>query len=349
MNNDQRLSAAITWLRFPLIFFILLLHGYSVVRLEGDAAGSYFKTVYPFALWIGETGVPGFFFISGLLFFLSKKHYRQKLTSRVNTLLVPYLIWNSLLLLCYLIAFFAGHPQAINGKSIASFDAIDYLRLYWDRGTFDDGNFTPILCPFWYIRNLLVMSVLSPLFFYFIKFGRELFLAAVFAWWLTTPHNAFIPQTVLFFCLGGYFAVFGRNVLSLCLRHQRVILPVCLALALGDIITHTCLPTPYNLQLHRMALAINIPALFLLADYCSRKRPMPAFLTNAAFITFALHYPIIVILRKACIHTFADASALTHVLLYFGCILLTLGICLAFCYLLDRHFSRTKRYLSGNR
>ena len=71
-NYNERLSAAITWLRFPLILFIIMLHCYSVQRLEGDHE-AYFKVLYPFSLWMGETGVPGFFFISGFLFFLSKR------------------------------------------------------------------------------------------------------------------------------------------------------------------------------------------------------------------------------------------------------------------------------------
>ena len=91
-NYSQTMSAAITWLRFPLIFLIILLHCYSVVKLDGPR-DTYFKAIYPFSLWLGETGVPGFFFISGYLFFLSKKTYLQKINTRIHTLLVPYLLW----------------------------------------------------------------------------------------------------------------------------------------------------------------------------------------------------------------------------------------------------------------
>ena len=73
---NKRLSEAITWLRFPLIFLIIMLHCYSVQRLEGNHE-NYFKVLYTFYNWLGETGVPGFFFISGFLFFLSKKTYSQ--------------------------------------------------------------------------------------------------------------------------------------------------------------------------------------------------------------------------------------------------------------------------------
>ena len=170
-NSKKRLSDAITWLRFPLIFLIILLHCYSTVRLPGDH-GLYFRIIYPFSLWLGETGVPGFFFISGFLFFFSKKRYHQKLLSRFHTLLIPYLLWNALLLALYIIAYWAGYPQDINGKNIAEYTLFDYIRAFWDRGSYDNGNFVPILCPLWYIRNLLIMSILSPIFYYIIKFIR---------------------------------------------------------------------------------------------------------------------------------------------------------------------------------
>ena len=116
-HYNSRNSEAITWLRFPLIFLIILLHCYSVQRLEGNHE-LYFKVLYPFSLWLGETGVPGFFFISGYLFFLSKKSYLLKLETRVHTLLIPYLIWNFLLLSLYVIAYAMGYPQDINGRNM---------------------------------------------------------------------------------------------------------------------------------------------------------------------------------------------------------------------------------------
>ena len=174
----QQLSSAISWLRFPLIFLIIMLHGYSTVNIPGNHA-AYFRVLYPFSLWLGETGVPGFFFISGFLFFLSKKSYEQKLKTRFHTLLIPYILWNAILLAAYLFAYVVGYPQDINGKNMADYNLIDYLRLFWDRGSYDNGNFVPLLCPLWYIRNLLIMSNLSPLLYYIIRYAREFFLFVI--------------------------------------------------------------------------------------------------------------------------------------------------------------------------
>lgn len=345
---SQQTSHTISWLRFPLIFLIIMLHCYSTVGLPGIHS-LYFKTLYPFSLWLGETGVPGFFFISGFLFFLSKKSYQQKLKTRLHTLLIPYLIWNVLLLGLYIMAYAAGYPQDINGKNIANYTFIDYIRVFWDRGSYDDGNFVPILCPFWYIRNLLIMSVFSPLFYYIIKYDREVFLLVVAIWWLMTPHNAFISQTILFFCLGAYFSILEKNPLEFFSKYKKTCLILCTFFAIADIVVHTLYVTPINLQIHRLALILNIPALFILADYCCKRGITSSILPNAAFIVFSVHYPIVVIMRKICAVRLGEASDLIHIPLYFICVLLATGVSLFIYQCLDRHLPKVKNILSGNR
>ena len=347
-NYDSRLSKAITWLRFPLIFLIIMLHCYSVARLEGSHE-MYFKVLYPFSLWLGETGVPGFFFISGYLFFLSKKTCCQKLESRLYTLLIPYLIWNFLLLTLYVSAFAIGYPQDINGKNISDFTIIDYLRLFWDRGSYDNGNFVPLLCPLWYIRNLLIMSLLSPIIYYIIRYRREVFLIVVTAWWLMSYHNAFIPQTILFFSLGAYFSIFGFNPLKIANNKKIAILALFAIFAFGDIMSHVILATPVNLQIHRLSLLFNIPALLLFADWCTRHGYISSLLPSAAFIVFCVHYPIVVLLRKACISLFDSASDSIHILLYFVCVIISTVISIGFYLMLNRFFPKVKNILSGNR
>ena len=94
-----RLSETIKWLRFPLIFLIIMLHCYSVQRLEGSH-DTYFKVLYPFSLWLGETGVPGFFFISGYLFYKEESfNFIRKIKSIIRTIIIPYFIFTSIIAL----------------------------------------------------------------------------------------------------------------------------------------------------------------------------------------------------------------------------------------------------------
>lgn len=347
-NYSIRISEAITWLRFPLIFLIIMLHCYSVQRWEGSH-DTYFKVLYPFSLWLGETGVPGFFFISGFLFFLSKKTFSQKIKDRIHTLLIPYILWNLIMLTLYGVTYAIGYPQNINGKSMADYSIIDYLRLFWDRGSYDNGNFVPLLCPLWYIRNLLVMSILSPLIYYIIRYARELFLIAITIWWMTTFHNAFIPQTILFFSLGAYFSIFNFNPLKIAIDNKTLIFILFFIFAVGDIFSHTAIGTPINLQLHRISLILNIPVLLLLADWCVRHGYKSKFLPNTAFIVFCVHYPIVVLLRKICITKLSDTSDFIHILLYFTCVIIATLLSIGFYCILERFIPKVKNILSGNR
>ena len=352
MNDKEyntRLSEAITWLRFPLIFLIIMLHCYSVQRLEGSH-DVYFKVIYPFSLWLGETGVPGFFFISGYLFFRSRKSYTQKIKTRIHTLVIPYFLWNVLLLILYIIAYYIGYPQDINGRNLGDYQVVDYLRLFWDRGFYDNGNFVPLLCPLWYIRNLFIICVLSPLLYYIIRYTREAFLVVVAVWWIMTHHNAFILQTVLFYSLGAYFSIFDFNPMKIVHNHRGLFCFFFFLLAIGDIAIHSGgFWTPVNLQTHRLSLIFNIPILLIIADSCHQKGWKNKTLPNAAFIVFCAHYPIVVLLRKYCISRFADASDITHIFLYFACVIIATLLSITLYFLLDRFFPKTKKILSGNR
>ena len=347
---NERLSRAITWLRFPLIFLIIMLHCYSVQRLDGNH-DIYFKILYPFSLWLGETGVPGFFFISGYLFFLSKKSYSQKLKDRAFTLLIPYLLWNLLMLFFYLILYAFGHPLVIFKTNIADYNWIDYIRAFWDRGEFDNGNSSPLLCPLWYIRNLLIMSVLSPILYHIIRYTREFFLIAVATWWMTTNNNAFTPQTVFFFSLGSYFSIIGINPLKVVLVNKEIFIMLGSILAISDIFVHIAIATHFNLMIHRMSLIFNIPILLILADYMcmDHNNNLTKFLSQAAFTIFCIHYPIVLSLRKTCVITFANSADFTHIILYFICIVLTTFLSLGFYWTLDKYFPKIKRILLGNR
>jgi peptidoglycan/LPS O-acetylase OafA/YrhL len=348
MNYQQSMSEAITRLRFPLIFFVMMLHSYSVVHLEGMHP-VYFGSVYPFALWLGETGVPGFLFISGYLFFLSMKTYAEKLRARFHSLFIPYMLWNALLLIAYLTAYALGHPQDINGRSMADYGMMDYMRLFWDRGSFDNGNFVPLLCPYWYIRNLLLLSVLSPAIWLFTKYLRELFLLAVAVWWLMTPHNAFVAQSILFFSLGAWFSIHQVNPLQLFCRHKIFFLTLFIILGMADIAAHTLYPTPVNLQIHRLALIANLPALFLYYGGKRKEEGGRSFLSNSAFIVFSIHYPLMVVLRKVCIQYLGHCNDGIQVLLYWGCLIIVTLISLMFYLGLNRYFPRLTKILSGSR
>ena len=294
----ESISKSIKYVRFPLTIFIVMYHCFCVLTPQDQPI--YGAVTYPFGLIWGETGVPAFFFISGFLFFISQRTFNQKIKSRVSTLLIPYVIWNSIILLSYVILMLVGHSLEIAGKSISEYQLTDYLRAYIDRGEWDKGNGQPMLCPYWYIRNLIVLSLIAPLIQYIIKGVKGVFiLLALLIWWISLPYNGMIAQSLLFFCLGAFFSV---NKISPLVPHARIIKRTIYILwgvfFSLDWLIHTCLPIQGGLYIHRIVLITNI---FILLQICSKISMLaksPPILEKSSFWIYTTHFPLIVLLRS---------------------------------------------------
>lgn len=110
--------------------------------------------------------VPVFFAISAFLFFrnvssFSVSTYIAKLRSRVTTLLVPYLVWCSVCALLLYVKHRFFHMSGL-GVFLDNGD-VDWGRLAEGFWGIDDGEgYYPFAFAFWFIRNLMVFIVLSP-------------------------------------------------------------------------------------------------------------------------------------------------------------------------------------------
>ncbi len=348
----KNLSEAINGLRFPLILMIVMLHCYSSVQMPSGNHSTFHSILYPFGLWMGETGVPAFFFISGFLFFYSSKSYTKKLKSRFSTLFIPYIIWNSVILLAYIVLMFCGHPQDIAGKSIADYGFTDYLLAYVHRGQWDHGNGVPMLCPYWYVRNLMVLCLTSPVVFYIVKWSKGGIIIVFFAWWLSFHHNAMIQASLLFFSLGAYFSIEDKDPLTLMKRHRVSCLLLWGLLAVADVATHVAFSFEGNLIIHRISLLANIFGFLLIADMFNGQHStfnVQCSMAKSSFWIFTVHYPLVIAIRSVCVKWFATSSDWVHILLFFVCILVVTGICILMYQLLMKVCPSVVRITTGNR
>ena len=95
-----------------------------------------------------------------------------------------------------------GHPLIIGDKSITDFQFTDYIRAFVDRGDWNDGNGQPLLCPYWYVRNLLLLSLAAPILRYMMKLNTGIVvLFALLIWWISLPYNGMLAQSLLFYCM----------------------------------------------------------------------------------------------------------------------------------------------------
>lgn len=355
MNDNvlefRRLSSSIAWLRFPLILCVVMLHSYCTVPLPKGDHQIYVSFVYPFGLWLGESGVPAFFFISGFLFYISQKSYRQRIGSRIHTLLYPYLLWNSLFLIIYLLLWFLGHPLDILGKSIKDYGFLDYVRAYIDRGEYADGNNGPVLCTYWYVRNLFLLCLLSPLWIYANKILKFLFPLALFAWWISQYHNALLAESILFFNFGACFAINSINPLSVVYRWRIWFVGIWFLVAFMDLFAHSIIVIPCAFYLHRISLVLNIFAFLLLGDLVTKgnKNIVNSFLAGSVFWVFATHDHLIIALRRFMMRYYGLAPDVIQILLYWVTVISVTVICLLSYAVMSRLFPNFVKFATGNR
>ena len=235
-DTTNTLSQVITALRFPLIVLVLFVHSnFKGVSFAWDNA-----LKASFSLPIGNINLslgtfidfisgslaplanPFFFFISGLLFFhckqFTRKVYINKLRHRLQSLLIPYILWNLLFLL--LIAIGSSlRPgwTAIIDKPLSDFTLKDYLLIFWNTSLIGHkgGIATPIDIPLWFVRNLMVLSLASPLIYTAIRFLSQwhkrlaLYVLIIFLYAIHYLPDQWEEwgQSLLFFSLGATFSI----------------------------------------------------------------------------------------------------------------------------------------------
>lgn len=347
-NEYQTLSSAISWMRFPLIFMIVLLHCYCAIDAHGHH--NFFQLVYPFGLLLGETGVPAFFFVSGFLFFYSHKSYSDKLKSRVKSLLIPYVFWNAIILLAYNLLTIVGHPMQIAGKNITDYGLLDYLRAFIDRGSWDQGNGVPLLCPYWYIRNLMVLCLLSPAIYYTIRYLKLIFIALLIVWWTSIPFNGMIASSFLFFSMGAYFSIHGKNPLTYLKIRKDVFWALWLVVFVLDWTGHSIMPIPYGLYWHRLAMVLNIFALLIVGEQLGSKQYKGRLLLDkSAFWIYTVHYPLTLVVEYVYGHYLQKFSDWVLFGFYWLSVILVIAICIVTYIAMTRLCPSLLSFVTGSR
>ena len=159
-------SSKITILNSVLIMMVLYIHSY---YLEGEQ----YQGALAVQRFFGGIACCGtanrlFFFLSGILFFMGVMQVKDcfgKMKKRIKSLLIPYLIWNIIFVLWYVVLFFIpGVKSFVNSDIMSNFDTLwNGIKFLW---------IAPASFPLWFLRDLMCIVVLSPIIFLFIKYLR---------------------------------------------------------------------------------------------------------------------------------------------------------------------------------
>ena len=149
-----------TILSFVAIILVVIIHNSAInqYNISPDFLTSFTTFIHNFfAYGIGAIAVPIFFFISGISMFRDYRPnlYPQKLKSRIKTLLIPYLIWNTVGLLFAILYTYTPLSNIISGREFFEptvRNILEGIFLY-------KYNFQ-----FWFLYDLIIFVILTPIF-----------------------------------------------------------------------------------------------------------------------------------------------------------------------------------------
>ena len=324
LSNDDVLSKTIMFLRFPLIVAVVFIHtnltdviinGTLLVEEGQFPVYDVFRHIVTNEL--ARIAVPLFFFISGFLFFYRSEFslavYGMKLKKRVRTLLVPYLFWNIVvLLLFFLTQSFLSSMTSGRNELISDYSLSDWLNVFWNHR---EGM--PICYQFWFIRDLMVVILFSPVVYYLIRYSKMLGLIVlsvlwIFDIWFEVPGISI--TAFFFFSFGAWFSINKRNFTA---DFRPLLLP-SIVLYVIFLIANTLLwynkVTGYEF-LHHIGIIFGMVAVITLiaSGIASGKLAVNPFLAGSSFFVYAYHGMPIALVVKYWIKLLQPVSEVTMV------------------------------------
>ena len=316
MSPMKLQSATIDLLRFPLAIMVIFIHMNPDVINLVDADfnlmswhGLYNVTGILLSHVLTHIAVPTFFFISGFLFFVnfqewSWDNYERKIHSRVRTLIIPYIVWNIVPFLLLVLTMLWGaiyHDYPIdNIKCLISENSwhIFYDSNVWgtDRVNWLGENLKmtgPYDSPLWFLRDLIVVTILTPIIYIAIKklnlfIIAFLFVAYISRIWTLLP--GFHITAFFYFTTGAYFALNRINIVQFVNNYKKYYLPVCAILLIITII-YDGTNTIIGQNIYPIFICTGVLSAFYIASVCIKRYNFKAnkLLLSSCFFIYAIH------------------------------------------------------------
>ncbi len=348
-----QITSAFELLRFPLILGVVMIHCDISLYLPAEAA-AFDEALRVFTKCVLRICVPLFFVMSGFLFFrsgtLGRKSLLEKWRRRVHTLLVPYLIWNTLGLLCMLLKkapLLAGYfPQ--------------YSDFHISFGTLMSGYVAVGDYPYdfvlWFIRDLMVCVALAPLLWRFLRSTRFAGVCVLFLASLVFKVCGFslsewvcdLSVSLFWFSLGAVLPIcgVGNRGIDCFLR----LMPAAWFLSsLALVVFASGNPWIYRCQDMLVQFTGVFAALYVALYLTGRGYAVSPWLVSSTFFVYAFHGLYTGLVVKSVVAVFPPLSDLAAFADYCIIFLSVVAVSLVFYFILGRYASGVLPFLGTRR
>ena len=291
-------------LRFPLALLVIYIHVDLISTnqfpfITSETTPLLWNINYFISKILGNCCVPTFFLISGLLLFKngnnSSKDWIVKFRKRVNTLFVPYMLWNVVFLICIAVFQYKLPGLFQHTKLVKDYNALDFIFCFVSMDFVNNGvSFRPFLIgpidlPLWYLRDLMILIFLAPFIQYLLNRFKRYFLYAIIAIWISgvIKHLLFIDFIGFpFFILGAYLGINGIGF-SVIFNKSKYLIFSFLFLTGMQMFLKMDTPT-WLISLNTLIGVCTI--IFVFGKLCSLNIKSPVLLMKSTFFIYASHY-----------------------------------------------------------
>ncbi|MEE9330721.1 MAG: acyltransferase [Methylophilaceae bacterium] len=339
MKIDSKSSERIALLRFPMIIGIVFIHAYgSNHKFIGGqinlvSTGFFAQLIQDLlSQGVARLAVPMFFLISGYFFFLglnwSISNYKKQIIKRFKSLVVPFLFWNLIVLIAYIaIQEIPAMHNMLSGdkQKILTYNMMELLNTFF--------GFTqyPIAYQFWFIRDLIIISIASPIVYYMVKKAPFAYILVLLALWLIDYWPIYIPSlaSLLFFSIGAFLAINHISFFKYD-HYGKVMLSIYILVLILDVLTKRLWFSQY---VHHVGILFGLMSVLYLTSILQKTSAIKKILLSLSgfsFFVFAFHEPLLLGLKKAAYKIFSPQSDLLITTLYFACpiivVLISMGV-----------------------
>lgn len=177
--EDEIFRNKVTWFSFGFSLLVIWVHSYNAeLYLSGmPQMAVIYRLQHNIGDGIGQIAVPGFFMISGYLFYrdFTWSKLGEKWNRRIRSILVPYILWNFLYYIGYVIGSRLPWMTDVVGKGMIPFQ----LSVLVDAVIHYTYNYV-----FWYLFQLILLIMLAPILYPILRYWWSRTGMLVVLWWL---------------------------------------------------------------------------------------------------------------------------------------------------------------------
>lgn len=202
----------VIWFTFLYSILVIWVHSYNAVLFLGKTGVAYRVDMLE-RFWgdtVAQIAVPGFFLISSYLFFrgFTMEKLWIKWNSRIRSILVPYIMWNFLYYLGYIIGSRIPFISRVIGKGriLFNFQEAAQAVLHYSY------NYV-----FWYLNQLILLVLLAPMIYTVVRkkaAGRLLLAGILVAIYMGGALPFLNLDALFYYTFGAYAAIHGKDIVE---------------------------------------------------------------------------------------------------------------------------------------